>query len=471
MLNKIYNWIFPTKKTNILNNNQPIEYWVNDPTTPELIGSTIYSGSVLPIDVSGFVGGGHKMTTPEGRAANCYAIVNNTVGNITPKMKKFPGRWAATSKLNVYPTAGQDLNAFYDRHSLKFFYALDPVVKKNIYTADSSDIVSHETGHALLDAIRPDFWNVQSYEVWALHESFGDIVAILNIMENKDLVNMALKQTSGDLSKSNVISKLAEELAKAIFNITKGKKGYSPLFLRDAANNFNYVSPDRLSDNTPDNVLSRECHNFSRVWTGAWYACLVGIYNFNVKNNINQYDSLMSAKDIMARYFFEAVQNVPMTARLFEALAKKIILIDSGNGSKYSETLNKVFTERNIIGKISLLNNFSFDNVKGDKKFLKIESEGTEIYSDMEKIKTLKISDYVSKKDILNKNLYNVEIEVPFEDRYELSKGGIFIQSTNNIEENVNIAVMCLNSLSKNNLLGNLFKVENNKLVRNKFIN
>ena len=472
MLNKIYNWIFPTKKTNILNNNQPIEYWVNDPSIPELTGSTMYSGSILPINVSGFVGGGHKMTTPEGRAANCYAIVNNTVGSITPKMKKFPGRWAATNTLNVYPAAGQDLNAFYDRSSLKFFYALDPVVKKNIYTSDSSDVVSHETGHALLDAIRPDFWNVQSYEVWALHESFGDVVAILNIIENKDLVNMALKQTSGDLSKSNVISKLAEELAKAIFNITKGKKGYSPLFLRDAANDFHYVSPDRLSDNTPDNILSRECHNFSRVWTGAWYACLVGIYNFNIKNNnSNQFDALMSAKDVMASYFFEAVQNVPMTSRLFEALAKKIILIDSENGSKYSEVLNKVFTERNIIGKLGILSDFSFNDLKSDKKFVQTEFDGNKIYRDMEKIKVLKISDYVSKKEVLNKNLYNVEIEVPFEDRYELSKDGIFIQSTNNIEENVNIAVMCLNSLSENNLLGNLFKIENNKLIRNKFIN
>ena len=387
-------------------------------------------------------------------------------------MKKFPGRWAATNNLNVYPTAGQELNAFYDRSSLKFFYAFDPVVKKNIYTSDSSDVVSHETGHALLDAIRPDFWNVQSYEVWALHESFGDVVAILNIMENKDLVNMALKQTSGDLSKSNVMSKLAEELAKAIFNITKGRNGYSPLFLRDAANNFNYISPDKLSDNTPDNVLSRECHNFSRVWTGAWYGCLIEIYNFNIKNNNDsQFDALMSAKDVMASYFFEAVQSVPMTSRLFEALAKKMILIDSQNGSKYSEVLNKVFTERNIIEKLGILSDFSFNNIKGDKKFIQIESEDGKIYQDSEKIKTLKVSDYVSKKSVLNKSLYNIEIEVPFEDRYELSKDGIFIQSINNIEENVNIAVMCLNSLSENNLLGNLFEVKNNKLIRNKFIN
>jgi hypothetical protein len=179
----------------------------------------------------------------------------------------------------------------------------------------------------------------------------------------------------------------------------------------------------------------------------------------------------MLAKDVMASYFFEAAQTVPMTSKLFEALAKKIILIDSENGSKYSEVLNKVFTERNIIGKLGILSDFSFDNLKSDKKFVQVEFDGNKIYRDMEKIKVLKISDYVSKKEVLNKKLYNVEIEVPFEDRYELSKNGIFVQSTNNIEENVNIAVMCLNSLSSNNLLDNLFKIENNKLVRNKFIN
>ena len=132
---------------------------------------------------------------------------------------------------------------------------------------------------------------------------------------------------------------------------------------------------------------------------------------------------------------------------------------------------HNIFTERNIIGKMSLLSTFSFNDIKGDKKFIQIASESGKIYEDSEKIKTLKVSDYVSKKSILNKSLYNVEIEVPFEDRYELSKDGIFMQSTNNIEENVNIAVMCLNSLSENDLLGNLFKVENNKLIRNKFIN
>jgi hypothetical protein len=472
MFEKIYNWLISGKKTNLIDTSKPIDYWLNDPSTPSLVGKTIYSKSKLPLSVSGFVGGGYKITTPQGRAANCYAVLNNTLNGITPKIEKFPGKWAATSNLQVYPVAGQDFNAFYDRRSLKFFYGYDPVAKKNIYTADSSDVVSHELGHALLDSIRPDFWNIQSYEVWALHESFGDIVALLNIMENRNVLAEAIKQTSGDLSKSNTISKLAEEFGKAIYNVTRGTNGYTPFCLRDAVNNFNYVDPSLLLDDSPNNVLSRECHNFSRVWTGTWYECLVGIYKFEIENNKrSQLDSLVLAKETMASYFFSAVGSVPTTGKLFEAIAKKILLIDSSKGGKYSTVLNSVFIKRNIISTLGMLNSFDFNSMNSYKKFSKLESSDGVVYDDVEKTKIVKIADFVSKKSLVDKRFYNIEVEVPFEDRYEISKNGMTIQSVNNLEENVNIAVMCINSLSSTNKLDQLFTIENNKLIRDKIIN
>jgi hypothetical protein len=473
MFEKIYNWLIQSKKANLIDVSKPIDRWLNDPSTPDLVSKTAYSKTKLPLTVSGFVGGGYKIVTPEGRAANCYSVINFTLNNITPKIEKFPGKWAATKNLNVYPVAGQDFNAYYDRNSLKFFYGYDPKAKKNIYTADSSDIVSHELGHALLDATRPDFWNVQSYEVWALHESFGDIVAILSIMENKDVLNLAVKQTSGDLSKSNTISRLAEEFGKAIYNITKGASGYTPFYLRDAVNNFNYVSPDKLSDNTPDNVLSRECHNFSRVWTGTWYECLVGIYKFETENNKMQaLDALVLAKETMSYYFFSAIGSVPLTSKLFEALATKILLIDSNRGGKYSSVLNKVFSKRNIIKGIGILNNFDLSSMNDNKKFLRIQSvDGETIYADTEKTKIVKIFDFINKKSLIDKKLQNLEIEIPFEDRYEMSASGLSMQSVNNLEENVNIAVMCINSLSTTKQLDRLFKIEQNKLIRDKIIN
>lgn len=473
MFKKIYEWIIQSKKTSLVDSSKTIDYLLNDPTTPELVGSTVYSETRLPVDIKGFAGGGFKISTPEGKAANCYSIINNSLNSLSLKIEKFPLKWAATSKLNVYPIAGQEFNAYYDRNSLKFFYGYDPKVRKNIYAADSNDIVAHELGHAILDCLRPDFWNVQSFEVWALHESFGDIVAILNIMENRNVLELALKQTSGDLSKSNVISRLAEEFGKAIYNITKGSKGYTPFYLRDAVNNYNYVNPETLPNSSPDNVLSKECHSFSRVLTGTWYDCVVEIFNFEVKKNkMNPLEAIVLAKETMAMYFFGAIATVPLTGKIFEALAKKIFIIDSNKGGKYSSVLNKVFLKRKIIKGLSILNTFDLNEINENKKFMRIQSfeEGI-IYKDLEKIKIVKISDFIDKKSLINEDFYNIEIEVPFEDRYEISLNGMTMQSLNNLEDNVNMAVSCINSLVSTNKLKDLFIIQNNKLVRDKIIN
>ena len=346
----LFKKVFGNKKLISGNPTAPIQFWVNDPSVPELV-KEIPANSLpsLPMVVDGYSGSGHKIGTPEWRAANCYGILVNTMDNIIPKIKKFPKKWAATTQLSVYPMAGKDLNAFYDRRSLKFFYEFDPVAKKNIYSSDSADIVSHELGHALLDSIRPDFWNVQSYEIWALHDSFGDIVAITSVLENENVIKHIIKETKGDLLKSNTVSRLAEQFAKILFNLTKGKGGYNPHSLRDAANEFYYVSPDKLKNDAPDNVLSRECHNFSRVWTGAWYECLVEIYNDSVKNGSSPVQALIFARNITFHYFITAVCQVPMTNKLFDALAQKMIAIDADNGSKLSAILTKVFIKRKIL--------------------------------------------------------------------------------------------------------------------------
>lgn len=435
----------------------PIQFWVNDPTIPELTKEIPADATPsLPMKVDGYKGSGYKVGTLEWRAASCYGILVNTMDNIIPKIKKFPQKWAATKQLSVYPMAGKDLNAFYDRRSLKFYYEFDPIAKKNIYAADSADIVSHELGHALLDSIRPDFWNVQSYEIWALHESFGDIVAITSLLENENVMNHIIKETKGDLSKSNSVSRLAEQFAKILFNLTKGAGGYNPHSLRDAVNEFYYVAPENLKNGGPDNILSRECHSFSRVWTGAWYECLVEIFNDSVKNGSSPIQALIFARNITFHYFVTAVCQTPITNRLFDALAQKMIAIDADNGSKLSSILNKVFTKRNILS----------TNVKSlSPNDLFIQNFG-------EPIKKIKISDYFERSLILNQKLYDLEVEIPSENRVEVNKDGVIsLCVKNNFEESAKIALMCLNTLSTENLIDSLFVVKDNKLIRQKFIN
>jgi len=139
-----------------------IDYLLNDPTTPEqgvkIVPPTACS---LKLNVQGYVGAGYDMHSLQGQAASCYVTIQNTAKYLISqnKTKKTFTKWAATNTLNVLPRAGKDFNAYYDRSNLKFFYDIDTVTKKTVYTAESADIVSHEFGHAFLDILRPDLWN------------------------------------------------------------------------------------------------------------------------------------------------------------------------------------------------------------------------------------------------------------------------------------------------------------------------
>ena len=93
--------------------------------------------------------------------------------------------------------AGDDLNAFYDRASLQFFS--HSFGGDTVHSAESVDVVTHEQGHAFLDAIRSDFFEVPFIEVGALHEAFGDCTAMLCALEDKAVRDAVIKSTP-DLS-------------------------------------------------------------------------------------------------------------------------------------------------------------------------------------------------------------------------------------------------------------------------------
>jgi len=62
-------------------------------------------------------------------------------------------------------------------------------------------------------------------------------------------------------------------------------------YLRNAFNDFHYVDPSSLADGSDDKTLTREPHNFSRVFSGAWYECFCELF----KNDKNK-DKIMAVK-------------------------------------------------------------------------------------------------------------------------------------------------------------------------------
>ena len=163
----------------------------------------------------------------------------------------------------VQTDAGDDLNAFYDRSSLQFFSHTFGGVTVN--SAESVDVVTHEQGHAFLDAIRPDFFQVPFIEVGALHEAFGDCMAILNALEDRLIRDAVLKSTP-DLSVNQFVEGLAEELGDAIAR-EYGASNVDVGALRRALNTFSGRDPTSLPPDAPANQLSGEVHSFSRVFS------------------------------------------------------------------------------------------------------------------------------------------------------------------------------------------------------------
>ena len=166
------------------------------------------------------------------------------------------GTWVRGAVLPVVPIEDEGLNAYYDRKALHFFRDVNAATGEVVQSGDSPDVVTHEQGHAVLDAIRPDLWDAPHFEVAAFHEGFGDIAAILVALEETDLARAAIRETKGSLDHSNLVSRLAEELAAAVI-ARYGPDAALPDSLRDAVNPFRYRSPRSLPDEAAAGGLGR----------------------------------------------------------------------------------------------------------------------------------------------------------------------------------------------------------------------
>lgn len=404
-----------------------ITYLLNDPSTPNL-----YKNINLPNaqqNPSFIVKGFNPNITPEmytleWQSAQVYITLTNIINwyqPITPKkLERFPG----TKQLVVHPRAGKDFNAYYDRQNLKFFYNTDKTRNKVIYTCDSVDVVSHEFGHSILDIVRPDLWNSPNLESWAFHESFGDIMAMLNVMQSNDVLEECLKQTNNTLETSNSISKIAEDMGIAIFNITKQNL---PCCLRDAVNNLAYVNPQTLS-NKKDNKLSAEPHNFSRIFTAVAYDILIGIFKKEIKKS-DSLTALQNARNILAYLIAQSVACAPLVPNFYASIAKTMIQIDEKLGSKNTDVLIWAFRRRKILKVVlQAMSNIKIDDL--NIKNYEVEETDNSIELRKNTITTMKMCDVCAISQS-NNPLMQAEIEVPTQSYMNFNKEGILINEIN----------------------------------------
>lgn len=323
-------------------------YLLNDPTTPDLsellpmpsVGPLKFSVEGMPENAE------EPKNASETRSLNCHFVVGNCINNLQRYSKSVVRDWAAARQLIVFPAAGREMNAYYDRRSLTFFYY--PYAGRNVYFSDSADIVTHELGHAFLDAMRPDFWSVQSLEIWSFHEAFADIVAMFNLMSYEKAIKAVLEQTGGDLEKSNVITKLAEEVGQMIREVTEDPS-FLPDSLRDPAlEHFNYANPSTLPSEAPNNMLAAECHSFGRVFSGAWYEIFVKFFKMHLESS-DPMSSFKSARDSAFSILMHSIPASPRIDNFYTAIAKSMLIVANNRNERYGQIISSVFHERNIL--------------------------------------------------------------------------------------------------------------------------
>lgn len=329
----------PIKEVNL---TSPIKYSLNESITIDI--TPIPNLTNLMFEVDRYAGGGHDPITIEGVAASTYTTIVQSL-NGGAALFELPQKWATVSNLKVFPFAGKGLNAYYNRKYLAFFYAQNKKTKEWFFTSASPDIVAHELGHAILDALRPDLWNAASLEIWSFHEAFGDITSMLSLMQYPEVIKQILSSTNGNIRKHNIASDVAESFSKILL-----ANGYQSMdgFLRSGINDYKYIDPQFLPENGPLGTLTKEPHNFSQIFFATAYDLLVLFYEDNLKLMPPE-AALETARDTLATYIFKATKNAPASVRFFESVCKTLLWVDFNWGKRYHDRMKEIFSNRNII--------------------------------------------------------------------------------------------------------------------------
>lgn len=285
----------------------------------------------------------HPPGSPEFRSWAAAEAIVRTIDFWSPLM---PPRstWQRGDRLDVHVDAGVDLNAYYDRASLTFFHA--EVAGQTVYSAESPDVVAHECGHAILDALRPQLFDAMSAEVAALHESFGDCSAILVALQVPSMRTAVLTDTGGELYSNSRVSRLAEQLGWAIAQ--RLPCATDPGCLRNAVSCFFYEPPERLPIRGPAVILTSEPHSYSRVFTSAFLATLGGM--FAILTREPDPDALQQATVDAGKLLVAAVQSAPIVPAYLAQVGAHMLAADQAQFSgTYRSAIRSGFIGRGLM--------------------------------------------------------------------------------------------------------------------------
>lgn len=256
----------------------------------------------------------------------------------------------AASRIRIDPHVGHNANAFYDEQNQMLGFHTFTHDDRELSTAQSADIVSHEAAHAILDGMR-DLYN-ESFGLGtrAFHESFSDITTVLVALHDDSLIRRLLKWTNGNLRMTTFVTEVAERLVELV----QGGDAYlseHTLYLRNAFNQFKALPFDDLPFAPSDPLeLSRQEHSYSRLFSGAFYDILVGIYETMKANGTADYVALYRARDLTGQLVMMAVEAGPVGEMDFADMARTILSMDDIlYEGRHNDVIKRVFADRGIL--------------------------------------------------------------------------------------------------------------------------
>jgi len=211
--------------------------------------------------------------------------------------------------------AAPELNAYYDRTSLSFFEYGDGT--RTTFSGASTDVVAHETGHGILDALRPDLWGSPYLEAAALHEAFGDCLSILTALADPA---SAKALAAVGLEKRNFVETTAEELSEAVRRLDAAHNAAEP---RHALNALRWQLPTTLPASGGPGVLINESHSFAQVFTGCVWSLLQAL-----AAGAKTPAELRKAGVTLVRLLEAGILGASAGPRMFQAVGRAMVLAD-----------------------------------------------------------------------------------------------------------------------------------------------
>ncbi|HVQ68575.1 MAG TPA: serine protease [Bradyrhizobium sp.] len=199
------------------------------------------------------------------------------------------------NRLIIVPHAGYGENAYYDRASKSLQLYWFDNEKGTVFTCLSSDIVNHEFGHAVLDGLRPYYFESVGAQTAAFHEFMGDLTAILMAFRNNAFRKVVLEESNGELTNAQLLAGLAREFGEATTNTPYLRTGLNKTTMKKLAGNL-------------------EPHALSEVLTGAMFDILMGVFAKHQKNEVKRWKAGRSSKPSDRRALADTVPRMQMLA-------------------------------------------------------------------------------------------------------------------------------------------------------------